>query len=111
MPASSAGVEEVVGQIQAVQRRLNASTVQHAAYLAATIAALAASVIVLTALRGGALAFGIAFWTALAAATAAAIYAALRVRNGWLTIEQAARFADRRASLDDRLATVLSGGR
>ena len=64
--------------------------------------------IVVTALRGRSLLFGIAFWAALAAVAAACVHAVLRIRKGWLTVEQAARFADRRAVLEDRLSTLLT---
>lgn len=111
MPASSAAVEEVVGRIRTIQRRLNASTIQSSTCLAATVATLAAAVVVGTALRAGTTVFGVAFWTALVAAALAAIHAVLRIRQQWLSIEQTAYLTDRRASLDDRLATVLAAQR
>jgi hypothetical protein len=111
MLGDSLELAEVEGRIRAIQHRLNALTIQRAVYLAATVAVLAAALVVAIALRGSATIFGVAFWIAVAAALTAVLYAILRIRRGWLTLQQAAHFADRKAGLDDRLATVLSRGR
>jgi hypothetical protein len=107
MPPFSVGFAQVEHRLGTVRRRLNLVTLQDAAYLAGTLVALAAALVISVAVRGQATLFAVAVWAAAAAVTTALVGATLRVRRRWLSVEQAVRFADRRAALDDRLATLL----
>lgn len=82
-------------------------TLQDAVYVGGSLLALAAALVIAVAVRGRATLFAVAVWAAAAAVSAALVAATLRVRHRWVSVEQVVRFADRRAALDDRLATLL----
>jgi hypothetical protein len=58
-------------------------------------------------MRGRATFFAVAIWAAVAAVGTAIVAATLRVWRRWLSVEQAVLWTDRRATLDDRLTTLL----
>ena len=107
MPLFSVGSAQVEERLRVVRRRLNLVTLQDALYLSGSLVALAATVLVVIALRGRGSLFGVAVWAAVGCIAAAGVAATLRIRQHWLSLEQVVRFADRKASLDDRLATLL----
>lgn len=107
MPPFSVGFTQVEQRLGIVRRRLNSVTVQDAVYLGGSLIALAAALVIAVAVRGRATLFAVAVWAAVAAVAAAIGAAIWRIRRRWLSVEQVIRFADHRASLDDRLATLL----
>jgi hypothetical protein len=107
MPPFSVGFAQVEHRLGVVRRRLNLVTLQDAVYLGGSLVALAAALVIAAAVRGRGTLLVVAVWAAAATVTAALVAATLRVRRRWLSVEQVVRFADRRAALDDRLATLL----
>jgi hypothetical protein len=107
MPPFSVGSAQVEERLRVVRRRLNLVTLQDALYLSGSLVTLAATLVVIVALRGRASLFAVAVWAAIGCMIAAAVAAARRIRQHWLSLEQVVRFADREAALDDRLATLL----
>jgi hypothetical protein len=107
MPPFSVGSAQVEERLRVVRRRLNLVTLQDALYLSGSLVTLAVTVLVVVALRGRGSLFGVTAWAAIACIAAAGVAAALRIRQHWLSLEQVVRFADRKAALDDRLATLL----
>jgi hypothetical protein len=107
MPPFNVGFAQVEDRLRVVRRRINLRELQHALYLSGSLATLAAAVVVGVALRGEAVMFSAALWFAVASIAAALIAAGLRVHRRWVSVEQVVHFADRRAALDDRLATLL----
>jgi hypothetical protein len=107
MPPFNVGFAQVEDRLRVVRRRLNLLTLQHALYVSGSLIALATAVVVGVALRGEGSVFGVAVWLAAGSVAAALIAAAMRVRQRWASVEEVVHFADRRAALDDRLATLV----
>ncbi|MGE3498250.1 MAG: hypothetical protein AB7N53_10215 [Candidatus Binatia bacterium] len=102
---------EVSAGIKALRRRLNSLTAQRAFAVAAAMVLLAGAALVGLALRAPKNLFEPCAWAALVAVCAVSVYAVWRARRAWLSILATAHLADRRAALDDRLATVLGAPR
>jgi hypothetical protein len=103
-------VDEVDGirrQVRRVRRRWNLFAVQRAAYGLVAATASAATLAVLTAL----VASSVWFVAALAALTAGLVATSVRLlrdaRRAWVARARAAAWADRRAALGGRLATIV----
>jgi len=107
MPPFNVGFAQVEDRLRVVRRRLNLLTLQHALYLSGSLVTLAIALVIALALRGQGSFFAIAVWFAVASVLAAVAAAGLRLRQRWMSVEQAVHFADRCAGLDDRLATLL----
>src|SRR5512143_3108617 len=108
MAPINADVVEVEAQLSAIRLRRNGLAAQRALAGALSTALVAASVVVVTALRGSVASFAIATALATLATLAAVAYAAWRTRREWLSLPATAHLADTRAALDERLTTLLA---
>jgi hypothetical protein len=107
MPPLSVGIAQVEARLRIIRRRWNLFWAQHGAYLAATTLALAATAILALAARDRRGGFEIALF-GIGITTASALGAVgHRLRRHWMSPDDVVRFADRRASLDDRLAALF----
>jgi len=102
------GLAEVETQLRSLRRRLNLYRLQGVLYPVAALMALVASVLISLALRSTPSLFGYTLWACLALVIIGAGAGVARLRRHWLSLEQAARIADRRARLEDRLSTLLA---
>ncbi len=107
MPAITLGLAEVEERLRALRRRLNAVTVQHGAYVAATAMFIVLTVIVVAGLRASASVFRVTAWVGTASVLIVASVCAVYTRRNWLDIAQTAHLADARGQLTDRLATLI----
>lgn len=107
MPAFP-GLAEVGQQLRAVRQRANRLVLLDVACGAASVVTLSAAAVVAAALYGSGPSFrltlGIASGTAAGAIAAAAVIA----RRRWTSLVTAARMADRRGALADRLTTLAA---
>ena len=108
MASINADVAEVEAQLAAIRLRRNGVAAQRALAGGLSVALLAASLIVGTALRAGTTLFAVATTFAAAGTVAAIAYAAWRTRREWLSLPATAHLADTHAALDDRLTTLLA---
>lgn len=104
-------IGDVVARLRALRRRLNFLTTQRALAVCTTAALLTLAGFIVLALRAPANAFAPAAWLALGAVCGIAGVATWRAWRAWLSEQSAAHLADRRAALDDRLATLLAAPR
>lgn len=95
-------------EMQALRRRLNGLAAQQTAALALSTGIIAATVLILTALRGGSNAFTVVSALAGATAVSTAVILTWRLRRRWLSLAAAAHLADQRSALDGRLVTLLA---
>ncbi|MEA2624100.1 MAG: hypothetical protein QOD06_145 [Candidatus Binatota bacterium] len=100
--------DDVLGQLARLRRRVNVVAAQEALYSTAAFALLAVSTVVVLAFALSPGWYGVAVWvvTALLLLTAAAKARALR--HEWLPRRGAAVAVDRRAHLEERLATLVA---
>lgn len=108
MALVSGGVAQVEAQLRAIRARLNGLVVQDAASISLSTAILMAAGVVGAALRAPATAFAIVAGLGLIAAAATTATCVWRAWRRWLSPTAAVHFVDRRARLDDRLATLLT---
>lgn len=87
---------------------MNSLAIQHALYLTGGLLALAGAVMIVAAMRADAPTFGITFWLLLAATVLGLFHAGRVARRSWTSLDDAARLADERARLEDRLATLVA---
>jgi hypothetical protein len=111
MPARSFGYAEVEERLQKIRRRLNSLALQHAAYSAATVALLLATGLKLLGIYAGPVAYEIAYWPTILAVVGSLFFGVRSALRRRATVESAARLADVRAKLKDRLATLHAHGR
>jgi len=97
----------VLRQVRAVRRRNNAHVAQHAAGLWVSTAAIVATVVVLSALRGGRVAFELVALAGVVAVCAATALLARRVEQRWLRARAAPGRIDAARELRGRLTSVL----
>jgi hypothetical protein len=107
MAAISLGVGEIEARLEAIRRRLNLATLLRVGCAALAVGYLAAGIVLVTGAhhslsRLAVLAMGI---TGLAVVGGISTY---RVHSDWLDLAAAARIADRRAGLAERLTTLVS---
>ncbi len=107
MAAITLGVAEVEERLRALRRRLNLLTLQHGMYLSLSAVALAATLLIIAALRVSPQTFAIAVCGGGVLGGGAALGSVLYARRRWLDISQAALLADHRGQLADRLATLV----
>lgn len=108
MSARTIGSELVRERLQKIQLRHNAQVLLDGFLELAATFLVAAAVLLFAAARAGPLGFAAVFWSVLPGAAALAWWSVRRSRASWLGLESAARLADERASLRDRLASVLA---
>jgi len=103
----SVGVAQVEERLRTLRRRLNLFALQDGAYLGGSVLLIAATLVIVLAVRGQATVFALTLWAAAAASALALTAAILRVRRHWLSMTQVVHFADHQAALEDRLPTLL----
>lgn len=108
MPAMTVGFSEIEERLRLLRRRLNSLTLQHVLYVTGSVAVLAATLLIVLALRTRPSVFSVAFWTILGAVGSSLGVAGRQLRRQWVSVERACRWADQQAHLDDRLATLLA---
>src|SRR5512143_512745 len=108
MAPINADAVEVEAQLSAIRVRRNGLAAQRALAGALSATLLAASLVVVTALRGSGTSFAAATALASLATLAAVAYAAWRTRKEWLSLPATAHLADTHAALDERLTTLLA---
>lgn len=111
MPARSFGYAEVEERLQEIRRRLNLLVLQQALYASASAGLLTAALLIVVALFAGSAAFRLSLWLALPVLVATVALAVRFVARRLVSLEATARFADRKAQLQDRLATLHAHGR
>ena len=108
MAPINADVVVVEAQLSAIRVRRNGLAAQRALAGALSTALLAASLVVLAALRGSVASFAIATALAALVTLAGVAYAVWRTRQEWLSLPAIAHLADTHAALDERLTTLLA---
>src|SRR5574337_1011769 len=106
MPAITLGVAEVEEQLRRVRRRVNGLVVQQTAALVLSLTLLSLAGLLLAAMYLPPPLFRVAAWSLLALLVCAGVGTSLTARRRWTSVYAAARLADQRARLADRLATL-----
>ena len=106
MPAITLGLAEVEERLQAIRRRLNSGTTLHAAFVGLSVSVLVGAALVVLGLRSSTAVFALAAWTGAALSISTWAGCAVYARRRWVDLTAAARLADRRAQLTDRLTTL-----
>jgi len=99
---------DVAGEIQRARRRLNFLSLVDRSCTTASVCLLAATALLLLALRGSPGWFSIGLWLSVTGAALLVLHTASTTYNAWMSAADTAREIDRRAALDDRLATLTS---
>lgn len=104
------GNDELAGlirQLQRTRRRLNLLLALDRLSITVAVSCTVAAAVVLTALRASPAWFSVALWLGIASLVLASLYHVSAICNAWMSPADAAREVDRRAGLEDRLATLL----
>ncbi len=107
MASFSVGFAQVEDRLRSIRRRLNLLMVQDAVYVSSSAVMIAAALVIALAIWRGAPSPVDSLWMAGLAGTIAVGASVLQMQRRWLTREAVVHLADRRAALDDRLATLL----
>ena len=107
MPPFSVGFAQVEDRLRSIRRRLNLLIVQDAVYVGSSAVVIAAALVIAFAVWRGVQSSVDSLWMAGLAGTIVVGACILRMQRRWLTREAVVHLADRRAALDDRLATLL----
>ncbi len=99
---------DVMEHLRGVRRRLNSLTIQHAVAVCSAALLLVIAGLIVLALHTPARVFAPLAGIALIVLGVVAAIIAWRVWRAWLSLERTAHLADRRAGLNDRLATLLA---
>jgi hypothetical protein len=107
MPAITLGLAEVEERLRALRRRVNSVTAQHSIYLGVSSAILLVAALIVVGLRASASTFRIAACGSVVLVMIIAVACLGYARRRWLDMQHAARLADTRALLTDRLSTLV----
>lgn len=105
MPSFDEDLAQVNTRLRTLQRRLNLFAAQDA--LCRIASAVTATTAALAALAAHSPLSPASYWLAAATIAAFTTATALQLHHRWLSREQAVRFADRHAALDNRLSTLM----
>lgn len=108
MPTQTLGIAEVERRLRVLRHRLNFLAVEDFAYRLGTLLVLAVALLWVLEGHASAAQLRLAGWATIAMSAISAAAAVVKLRRRWMTMEGAARLADRRARLDDRLAALLA---
>ena len=108
MPAVTLGFEEIEDRLRMVGRRLNLFNAQHVGYTALSAVGFAGSILIVVALRGTPKVFSATLLVALAVGFSALLITPWLIVRRWRNLLTTAALVDRRAALQDRLATLLA---
>jgi len=108
MTSGSVEGAAVHDELRALRRRLNGLTAQRTLAFGLTGILLTAAALILLAMRSSAAAFTFGTWCAAAIAVTLATYLPWRAYEAWLSLDDAARTADRCSGLEGRLTTLLA---
>ncbi|MBI4514737.1 MAG: hypothetical protein HY699_02850 [Deltaproteobacteria bacterium] len=108
MAAVTLGFEEIEQRLQAVRRRVNLFAAQQLVYLGLSVVALASAALLVAALHGSSPVFRLVFWLSLAVIGAVLAGGPWLLWRRWYDLPAIAALIDRRAALQDRLATLLA---
>ena len=108
MPAVTLGFEEIEDRLRMVRRRANLFDAQHLGFIGASSIALAAALVIVTALRGSAELFSATLLVMLMIGCVALLLTPWLIVRRWRTVPAAAALIDRRAGLQDRIVTLLA---
>lgn len=108
MPAISLGLDEVEERLRQIRSRLNSLSLQHVVYSSGSLIVVLGALLIVIRLRASPAIIN-ASTTAYAVIVCFIIgLAIIRLRSRWLSLENVARRADRKAALDSRLATLYA---
>lgn len=110
MAPVNADVGEVEAQLSAIRRRHNGLAAQRALAGIGSATLIAASLMIVTALRGSTSLFVLTTALAIGGTVACIGYLAWMTWHDWLSLPATAHLADTRAALDERLTTLLAVG-